>query len=381
MTGTGAVMLADAMGASVGMNGDAPNASIGRPLRGMSFPRRRESSIATLARCLIVSAWLAAFSFFLPACSNNTPTVVIYTAHDEYYSRPILDTFEEQTGIRVLAVYDTEAAKTTGLVNRLIAEKARPRADVFWNNEVIQTIRLQNEGLLEAYDAPNAAAIPNAFKDPEHHWTGFAARARVIIYNTNLVTERPHSIRDLLDPKWKDQTAVAIPLFGTTATHAAALFAEWGDDEAREFFVGLKENGVAFLPGNGPVRDRVGAGDFAWGLTDTDDANGGVEDGLPVQWLLPDQDDFGTLLIPNTVALIQGGPNTAAGKQLIDYLLSPEVEARLAGLRSIQIPLNPAVKVEDHPLPIEEIVAMPLDFNAAAKKLDTVADFWRTNFE
>lgn len=330
-----------------------------------------------LRHCMVVLI----LPLFLTACGASGPQVVVYTAMDEIYSRPILDDFEAKTGVEVLAVYDTEAAKTTGLVSRLIAEKSRPRADVFWNNEVIQTIRLKNEDVLTPYTAPNAAPIPETFKDPEGYWTGFAARARVIIYNTDLVTEPPHSVRDLLDPQWKGKAVIAIPLFGTTATHAAALFANEGDAAARQFFLDLKANDIAFLPGNGPVRDRVGAGDFAWGLTDTDDANGGVQDGLPVQWLLSDQDDAGTLLIPNTVALIKGGPNGDAGKQLIDYLLSPEVETHLAKLRSIQIPLNPAVDVPDHPLPIEKIVAMPVDFEEAAKKLDAVATLWREELE
>jgi hypothetical protein len=87
-------------------------------------------------------------------------SVVIYTSADQIYSEPILKEFEVQTGIKVLAVYDVEATKTTGLMNRLIAEKNRPLADVFWNSEFTQTILLKEEGVLAPYtSAPNDGIV------------------------------------------------------------------------------------------------------------------------------------------------------------------------------------------------------------------------------
>jgi len=213
--------------------------------------------------------------------------VVVYTALDDMYSQPVLELFEEQTGIQVKAVYDTEASKTTGLANRLVAEKDRPRADVFWNNEAAQTIVLKSKDLLAPYASPSAEAIPDGFKDPESYWTGFAARGRVIIYNTDLVTEPPTTVESFLDPEWKGKAAIAKPLFGTTATHAAVLFDRLGADAAKTFFMGLLENDVAVLAGNATVRDFVAAGEYAVGLTDTDDANGAIEDGKPAKWLFP----------------------------------------------------------------------------------------------
>jgi iron(III) transport system substrate-binding protein len=293
-----------------------------------------------------------------------------------------LDKFERETGIEVRAQYDTEAAKTTGLVNRLLAERDRPRADVFWNNEVVQTIRLKNEGVLEPYVSPARDAIPAAFKDTDGYWTGFAARGRVIIYNTDLVQNPPQSIYDFLDPTWKGKAAIARPLFGTTATHAAALFELWGDEKARAFFQGLKDNEVAILPGNATVRDMVARGEFAIGLTDTDDANGAIEDGLPAMWLFPDQGEgeLGTLIIPNSVALMRGAPNADAGRKLINYLLSAEVEAALARMRGIQIPLNPAVDRPANVPDLSAVKAMPVEFETVATRLNAVMTFVNEEF-
>lgn len=301
--------------------------------------------------------------------------VVVYTALDEIYSRPILDDFQLETGISVQAVYDTEAAKTTGLVTRLINEASRPRCDVFWNNECAQTIRLQARGVLASHVPATASAIPSHFKDPEGYWTGFAARARVIIYNTDRVTEPPQSVMDFLKPEHRGQGAIALPLFGTTATHAAALYAAWGPEKALDFFTKLKANEIAVLASNGEVRDRVARGEYAFGLTDTDDANGAVEDGLPAKWLLPDQEagGMGTLLIPNTVSLVAGAPNPDKARVLMDYLLSPTVEQRLAESRAIQIPLNPAVTPPAHLPPIGEIKTMAVTWPDVAAQMERAA--------
>jgi iron(III) transport system substrate-binding protein len=307
--------------------------------------------------------------------------VVVYTALDEMYSRPVLDAFEEETGIEVRAVYDTEAAKTTGLTNRIEMEANNPRADVFWNNEVAQTIVLKEKGLLEPYESPAAEAVPAGFKDEEHYWTGLAARGRVIIYNTDMVDEPPRSIRDFLKEEWRGRTAIANPLFGTTRTHAAALFAAWGAEEAKSFFRGLLANDVAVLAGNATVRDLVARGEYAAGLTDTDDANGAVEDGLPADWLFPDQDNgLGTLVIPNTVALIKDAPHPEAARKLIDYLLSTEVEEKLARMRSIQIPLKADASAPENVPELADIQSMDVAFDAMAAHMDAAAEFIEDEF-
>lgn len=319
----------------------------------------------------------------IAACRSVTKhSVTVYTALDEMYSRTILHEFEQMTGVDVRVVYDTEASKTTGLVTRLIAEKSRPRADVFWNNEVAQTILLKKKGVIQPYHSSSATPIPDGFKDLEGFWTGFAARARVIIYNTGMIETPPRTLMDLLDEKWKGKAAIALPLFGTTATHAAALFELWGEEKARNFFISLKQNKVAVLPGNATVRDMVASGEYAFGLTDTDDANGAVVDGRPAKWLFPDQgkDDLGTLVLPNTVALITGAPNVEAGRKLIDYLLSPGVEAKLAGMRSIQIPLNSKVKPPPNVPRLKKIKVMDVDFEKVAMRMESTARFIKSTF-
>jgi len=310
--------------------------------------------------------------------------VVVYTSLDRFYSEPILKRFTERTGIVVRARYDTEASKTTGLFNRLIAERRRPRCDVFWNSEVLRTVALKRLGLLEPYDSPNARDIPAAFKDRGGYWTGFAARARIIVYNTNLLTSAsaPRSIFDLAKPRWRGRAAVAYPLFGTTATHAAALFACLGGRRARGYFRSLVENKVLVLDGNALVAKAVARGEAAVGLTDTDDVHALKLDGKPVDFVLPDQGagQLGALLIPNTLALVRNCPHPAAGKKLVDFLLDPRVEKELAQGRSAQIPVRPVGVRSATRLEIRRIRAMAFDYEKAADALKVSVPFLRDLF-
>ena len=308
--------------------------------------------------------------------------VVIYTSLDQVFSQPILRDFEKKTGIKVRAVYDVEASKTTGLVNRLIAEKSYPRADVFWNSEVGKTLVLKNKGLLSPYHSPSAKDIPDQFKDPEGYWTGFAARCRVLIYNTKLLrpSELPGSIFELTQPRWRKKVTMGYPLFGTTATHVAALYALLGKEKAEEYLKALKENQVLIVNGNAMVRDVVVRGEVPIGFTDTDDVNVAMAAGKPVKMIFPDHESIGTLFIPNTVCMIKNGPNPEAGKKLVDYLLSREVEERLAFSPSAQIPVRDGVKSPPHVPRPSEIKAMGVDYEKIAEQMRPSARFCRELF-
>jgi iron(III) transport system substrate-binding protein len=309
---------------------------------------------------------------------------VVYTALDRQFSEPILADFTAQTGIKVGSVYDTESTKTVGLANRIRAEKGRPRCDVFWNNEILNTLRLKNEGLLQPCRPTQAENYPARDRDPEGYWYGFAARARVIIVNTDLVKpeEMPSSINDFADPKWKGRTGIAKPLFGTTASHFACLFALLGRERAQELLHSFKRNDVQIAAGNRTCAEMVAAGRLAFGLTDTDDAIIEQEAGKPVAIIFPDGGDgqMGTLLLPNTLALIKDCPHPDAGLRLIDYLLSPEVEARLADGPSAQIPLHRKATKASRVCDLSDIRQMEVDFGQAADAFGDAAAFIEREF-
>ena len=139
-----------------------------------------------------------ALPLFLNSQSDKSGTLVVYCAHDSIFADSIIRNFEQRTGIRIQVRYDEEANKSLGLTNLLIAEKDRPRCDVFWNNQTLGTIRLKNESVLETCDASLFARIPQQFKDPDNQWAGFAARLRVYIVNTSLMSAREDAVESAM---------------------------------------------------------------------------------------------------------------------------------------------------------------------------------------
>jgi iron(III) transport system substrate-binding protein len=333
----------------------------------------------------ICNLFCAILLLMLSGCwTSSSNEVVVYTSQDNEFSQPIFDDFTKTDGIVVKAKFDTESTKTVGLAEEILAEKDRPRCDVFWNNEILHTLRLQKQGLLAAYHPPIAEKYPAAFRSPEGLWHGFAARARVLLVNTKLVpeAERPKSIFDLADPKWKGRAGVAKPLFGTTATQAACLFAVLGEEKAKDYYRKLKANDVQILSGNKQVAMSVAGGQLVFGMTDTDDAIIELEKGMPVAIVYPDQTEggMGTLFIPNTLAIIRGCANEKNARRLVDYLLSPAVEKQLAEGSSAQAPLNREVDAKVRIETPRTIKAMQVDFAASADQWDAAAKFLQEEF-
>jgi iron(III) transport system substrate-binding protein len=261
---------------------------------------------------------------------------VVYASVDEIYAREIFAAFTRETGVAVLPVFDTEEAKALGLANRIAAEKGRPGADVFWNGEALRTARLAAMGLLEPYRPATAEDIKPEWRDPGGAWTGFGARARVIVYAPARVPRPPRSLEELARPEWRDRVAMANPMFGTTGAHAAALAQAMGEEKALALLAALKANGVRFVGGNSHVRDLVARGDRDLGLTDSDDVWVGQARGDAIAMAIPED----TLLIPNTAALVRNAPHPKEARRFLDFLLRPETEAALAKGRSRQIPVR-----------------------------------------
>ncbi len=307
----------------------------------------------------------------LASCGPSGPVVVVYTSVDRVFAEPVLKAFERKSGTTVNAVYDTEEAKSAGIVNRLLAEKDHPRADVFWSGDPVRAQVLADRGALEAYRSPAASDLPSAFSSPDGLWTGFSARARVFLVNSDQVAagEEPRSVFDLLDSKWRDRAAMANPLFGTTSFHVAALFVRYGDARGQGFLDGVRANGVRIVSSNGEVRKLVSDGAVAWGLLDTDDAAEAFHDGKRVSIVFPDQAGDGALLVPNATCLIRGAPHPEAGRGLIDYLLDARTEETLALAGCAQLPLRAGLAPPELFASAEPRRWLTVDLGAAARKL------------
>jgi iron(III) transport system substrate-binding protein len=302
--------------------------------------------------------------------------LVLYTSVDEPVARPIVAEFTKRTGIRVALQTDTEANKSAGLVARLEAERANPRADVWWGNEVFRTIALAEAGVLAPYESPAAKDVPDAFKDPAHRWAGSGQRVRVVAVHTHPgareVNPLPRgSIEDLARPELKGHIAIADPRAGTTSGHVAALYVLWGDAKAEQFFRSLRANDVKVVGGNGDVATEAAKGTVWAGLTDNDDVANAAAEGGHLGALVPDQAEgqIGTLTIPCTVALVAGAKHPEDAKKLVDYLLSAEVEKRLIDAKFARYSVREGGGDAD----AEKVKRMNVDYNEVAKVLRRAA--------
>lgn len=253
--------------------------------------------------------------------SKKKVEVVAYCAQDQVYAEPVFRRFEQLSGSKVLvrAVFDSEAVKTVGLANRLLAEADHPRCDVFWGNEELRTRQL---------------AARDVFRET-NGWAAFGYRSRRVVINTNqlAVASAPRSLLELTNSAWAGKVALAYPQFGTTATHFHALRQHWGDVVWEAWCRALVQNKSLLLDGNSGVVKMVGQG-AAWvGLTDSDDIAVGQRQGLPVA-ALPMTGE--TLLIPNTVAVVRGAPNPQAAEHLFAFLQQPEVVERLVAANALE---------------------------------------------
>jgi iron(III) transport system substrate-binding protein len=321
----------------------------------------------------------------LVGCQRPESRVVVYCAQDREFAERVFADFERETGLAVVPKFDTEANKSVGLVESLRQEADRPRADVHWNNEPLGSVRLQLDRVYDAYESPSGSPFPPFTRPADRSWQGFAARARVLVVNTALVpdpADYPKSVFDLAEQRWKGKAAMAKPQFGTTATHAACLFEAAGTDRAKDFFRRLRANDVRLVAGNKQVATGVAAGEFAVGVTDTDDALTEIRQGKPVAMVFPDADGLGTLFLPNTVAVVKGAPNPTGARRLVDYLLRAETEKRLAEGGGFQLPLNPEVKpMLPEPLkPGLTVKRMTVDFARVAHRWEEVQAFLRDEF-
>lgn len=331
---------------------------------------------------------------FLTGClPKQDNELIVYSALDREFSQPILEDLGDELQMQVRVKYDQESNKTVGLATELIQTQQQPKADIFWNNEILHTLRLESLGLLEPISETDLSRFPAAYRSSTGQWCGFAARARVLIVNTDLLPDpatRPNSVYDLADKQWARKCTMARPVFGTSATHAAVLLSTLGDKQGMQLLEDMTSNAV-LQGGNKQVAQKVAAGQFAFGLTDTDDAMIEVERGEPVAIVFPDQleNQCGALLIPNTLAILKNGPNPGRAQRMLKRLLESDIESRLAIGDSAQLPLaidsdkTKPWRVTEKWLgwpsensrrtrspPKVKLKTMSVDFNAAAKNWD-----------
>lgn len=255
---------------------------------------------------------------FLPPLFRSRPVVILYAAQDQVYAEPILRDFERETGVRVRPVFDSEAAKTVALANRLLAERRHPQCDVFWGNEELRTRQL---AAADVFRATNG-------------WAAFGWRSRrIALGSTATNLPLPRSLPDLTNAIYRGRVALARPLFGTTATHFLTLRQHWGESNWLAWCRALAANKPFLLDGNSAAARFAARGEAAIALTDSDDIAAESREGATLS-ALPLTTE--SLLIANTVAVVRDCPHPDAAQRLFEYLQRPELIAKLVAVRALE---------------------------------------------
>jgi len=265
----------------------------------------------------------------LTACEKKSEnkSLVIYCSVDEIWSSPIFKNFTDKTGIEIKPVYDSEANKSVGLANRLIAEKNNAVADVYWSGEPLQIERLAQAGVLKPY-LETGVKLPEYFTSWDNiYWFPNSFRQRVYVINTNINNNAkiyPDSVFDLTNKIYYGKMAMANPNFGSTLFHFASLYTMLGEKQFLEFMKNIRENKVKVYAGNSQVAMQTVNGNCAIGLTDNDDAQREIKKGAPI--IMKGCGDY----FPSGICIInKKAIKDDTLRKFINFIISDEVQLEL----------------------------------------------------
>jgi iron(III) transport system substrate-binding protein len=299
---------------------------------------------------------------------------VIYSGRTEPLLQPVIDAFKTKyPDVNVLL----KAGSNSELANALLEEQTNPQADIFITTELFTVQSLAQEGVFQAYKPVGAEQLPAEFLGPDNQWTGLTRRARVIMYNTDLVSqeELPNSIFDLTDPKWKDQIAAAGSTNGSMQAQIAAMRQLIGEEETEAWLNGLLDNEVTFFGGHTDVRKAVGAGEFKLGLVNHYYYHLQKAEGSNVGIIFPDQGEGQIGLITNATAaaVVNGAPHLAPAQAFLDFLISPEGQ-KLFAEQNYEYPLVSDVALQADVQPLDDFRLADVDVVKASQDFEATFD-------
>lgn len=304
--------------------------------------------------------------------------LVIYSGRAEPLIQPVIEAFRAKyPNVNVLL----KAGSNSELANALIEEQANPQADLFITTELFTIQSLATQGIFQAYAPVGVEQIPAEFVGEGNLWTGLTRRARVIIYNKDLVSEDelPTSIFDLTQAKWQGQIAAAGSTNGSMQAQIAAMQQLLGDDSTAEWLNGLIANDVTFFGGHTDVRKAVGAGEFKLGLVNHYYYHLQLAEGSNVGIIYPDQGEGQIGLITNvtSAAIVNGANHTAAAQAFLDFLVSEEGQ-KIFAEQNYEYPLLANVALKEGVQPLENFRLAEVDVVQASANFDAAFDLMET---
>jgi iron(III) transport system substrate-binding protein len=285
---------------------------------------------------------------------GGSGTLVVYSGREEELVAPLFERFEAETGIEV----DVRYADSAELAATIAEEGDNSPADVFF---------AQDPGSLGAVE-DRLAELPDEvldrvderFRDKDGHWIGTSGRARVIVYNTNALSESdvPDSVFDLTDPKWKGKIGIA-PTNASFQAFVTAMRLDAGDERTREWLEGVMANDPRFYEKNTPVVEATAAREIEVGLVNhyylyLVKAEQG-EDTPIANKFLPG-DDPGALVSVAGAGVLEGADEADAAERFVEFLLSDESQRFYTDeAEEAEIPLVEGIEPKEGVPSLEEL--------------------------
>lgn len=323
-----------------------------------------KSKFAIIAAVIAAIAIAGIIAFVAAPTSNSSPeevqTLTIYSGRAENLVGPIVEKFEQETGIKTQVRYGS----TAELALAIIEEGRNSPADVYFAQDAGALGALSKEGRLVDISTATLNKVDPAFRSDEGDWIGITGRARVVDYNTNLVSKSdlPDSIWGFLDPKWKGKIGWA-PSNGSFQSFVTALRVLEGEDRARQWLQGIMANEPIVYSGNTPIVEALGRGEIHVGF---------VNNYYLQKFTVPNpsypvdhhytKGDAGSMINIAGAGIVDTSKNKALAERFIQYMLSDSAQSYYA-TETYEYPLAKGARVAGPQVPIGEITHPKIDLN------------------
>jgi iron(III) transport system substrate-binding protein len=257
-------------------------------------------------------------------------TITVYSGRSEGLVGPVLEMFSEATGITVEVRY----GNTAEMAAAILEEGENSPADIYYAQDAGALGAIEAAGLFASLPAEILDIVDPRFKSTDGKWVGITGRARVLVYNTDEVTEAdlPATVEELTGEEWEGKVGWA-PTNGSFQAFITAMRVTEGDDAAREWLQGMIDNGAVVFEGNADIVRAVAAGEIAVGLVNNYyiyevSAEEGTE--LPVANHFFEAGNVGSLVNISGLGILNTAANPDGALALASYLLGEEAQTYFA---------------------------------------------------
>ncbi len=332
-----------------------------------ALPGRSIRSILSNLSILLGVALLAAACGSSDSADDASGTITVYSGRGEDLIQPVLDAFEEETGITI----DVRYGNSADMALQIDTEGDRSPADVYIGQSPGAVGFLDQQGLLAELPADTLSKVDGAYQASTGNWVGITGRVRVLVYNTDLVdpSELPDSVLDLTKPEFAGRVAVA-PSNGSFQDFVTGMRGSLGDDTTADWLAAMASNNTPNYPKNGPIVDAVTRGEVEMGLVNHYYLLEFLEEdpSLPAANHIFAAGDIGSMLITSAAAVIGSSDNAGEAQQLIDFLLSADAQT-LSANGEKEYPLIAGVNAPEGLAPLADLASVTVDLNELADGL------------